>query len=183
MDPIERIERATQHASKIVHGVKADQYGDPTPCSELDVRSLLNHVVGGLEMLRDAASGGSPATPDGDQFGADPGKEFDARAGRLLDAIRQPGALDKTWKMPFGELPAQMMAGICFVEHVTHGWDLAKATGQDTTIPDDLIAECRSVVEPMDAMWRMQGVCGPAVDVPESASATDRYAGFMGRQP
>jgi hypothetical protein len=35
----------------------------------------------------------------------------------------------------------------------------------------------------MDAMWRMDGVLHAKVDVPESASATDRYAGFMGRQP
>jgi len=183
MDPIQRIEKAVQHASKAVHGVKAEQYGDQTPCSEFKVKDLLNHMLGGLEMVRDAASGGSPAMPEGDQVGADPGKEYDARSARLLDVIREPGTLDRTWKMPFGEFPGQAMAGIAFVEHVTHGWDLAKATGQDTTIPDDLIAECRGVVEPMDAMWRMQGVCGPVVPVPESASATDRYAGFMGRQP
>jgi uncharacterized protein (TIGR03086 family) len=183
MDPIERIERATQHASKVVHGVSADKLGEATPCSEFDVRALLNHMLGGLEMLRDAAAGGSPAMPEGDQFGADPGKEYDERAAKLIDVIKQPGTLDKNWKMPFGELPGQMMAGVCFVEHVTHGWDLAKATGQDTTIPDDLIAECREVVEPVEAMWRMPGVLGPKVDVPESASSTEQYAGLMGRQP
>ncbi len=183
MEPIDRIESAVQHTSKIVHGVNADQYGEQTPCSEFKVKDLLNHVIGGLEMLRDAAAGGSPAMPDGDQFGADAGKEYDERSAKLLDVLREPGTLDRTWKMPFGELPGQAMAGICFVEHVTHGWDLAKATGQDTTIPDELIAEARGVVEPTDAMWRMQGVCGPAVEVPETASATDRYAGLMGRQP
>jgi uncharacterized protein (TIGR03086 family) len=183
MEPIERIEKAVQHASKVVHGVKDEHYGEQTPCTEFKVKDLLNHMIGGLEMLRDAAAGGSPAMPDGDQFGADPGKEYDARSAKLLDVLREPGVLDRTWKMPFGELPGQMMAGICFVEHVTHGWDLAKATGQDTTISDELIAEARGVVEPMDAMWRMQGVCGPVVAVPETASETDRFAGFMGRQP
>ena len=184
MDPIERIERATQHASKAVHGMTTDQLEAQTPCSEFDVRALLNHMLGGLEMLRDAASGGSPAMPEGDQLGAEPAKEYDERAAKLLDVIKQPGTLDKTWKMPFGEFPGQMMAGIAFVEHVTHGWDVAKATGQDTTIADDLIAECREVVEPIEAMWRsMPNVIGAEVEVPESASATDRYAGFMGRQP
>ena len=183
MDPIERIEQATKRTSKIVHGVKPDQYGERTPCSEFDVKALLNHMIGGLEMLWDAAAGGSPAMPDGDQFGDDPGKVYDERAAKLLDVIKQPGALDKTWTMPFAPMPGQAMASIAFVEHVTHGWDLAKATGQDTTIPDDLIAECRSVVEPMEAMWRMDGVCGPAVEVPADASETDKYAGFMGRQP
>jgi uncharacterized protein (TIGR03086 family) len=121
--------------------------------------------------------------PEGDQFGADPGKEYDTRAAKLIDIVKQPGTLDKTWAMPFGELPGQMMASIAFVEHTTHGWDLAHATGQDTTIPDDLIAECRSVVEPMGAMWRMPGVLGPEVDAPAGASASDQYAAFMGRQP
>jgi uncharacterized protein (TIGR03086 family) len=183
MDPIERLERAMQGTSKIVHGVTAEQLGEPTPCSEFDVRALLNHMMGGLDMLRTAAEGGEAKMPEGDQFGAEPGKEYDVRAAKLIDVVKQPGTLEKTWVMPFAPMPGQMMASIAFVEHVTHGWDLAKATGQDTTIPDDLIAECRGVVEPMDAMWRMDGVLKNKIDVPESASATDRYAAFMGRQP
>jgi uncharacterized protein (TIGR03086 family) len=183
MDPVERIEKATVHTSRIVHGVKKEQLSDATPCTEFDVKLLLNHMLGGLEMLRDASSGGSPKMPDGDQFGDDPGATYDERASKLLDVLKQPGTLDRTWTMPFGQLPGQMMAAIAFVEHLTHGWDLAKATGQDTTIPDELIAEARSVVEPTDAMWRSPGVCGPQVDVPESAPASDKFAAFMGRQP
>jgi uncharacterized protein (TIGR03086 family) len=183
MDPIERIEKATAHASKIVSGVKTDQLSNSTPCSEFDVRLLLNHMIGGLEMLSTAASGGEGKMPEGDQFGPNPGEDYAARRAKLLDAVRSEGALDGTWKMPFGELPAQMMASIAFVEHVTHGWDLAKATGQDATIPDQLVSESLEVVTPMDAMWRMPGVCGPKVEVREDASPTDRFAGFMGRQP
>ena len=183
VDPVQRIEKATEHASKIVNAIKPDQLSNQTPCTEFDVKALLNHMIGGLEMLRDAASGGSPAAPDGDQFGENPGAEYDARRKKLVEAVRGEGALEGTWKMPFGELPAQMMASIAFVEHVTHGWDLAKATGQDTTIPEDLLTEATEVVTPMDAMWRMPGVCGPKVEVPADASPTDRYAGFMGRQP
>jgi uncharacterized protein (TIGR03086 family) len=183
MDPIERIEKATAHTSTIVNGVKADQLSSSTPCSEFDVRLLLNHMIGGLEMLREAASGGAAAMPEGDQFGDNPGGTYEERRAKLIDTIRGEGALDRTWKMPFGELPGQMMASIAFVEHVTHGWDLAKATGQDTTIPEDLLNESLEVVTPMDAMWRMPGVCGPKVDVPADASKTDQFAGFMGRQP
>jgi uncharacterized protein (TIGR03086 family) len=184
MEPVERIERATEVAGKVVSGIKTDQLSEPTPCTELDVRGLLNHLVGGLEMLRDAASGGAPAMPDGQQFDeADPGKTYDERRTKLLEAVRQPGVLDKGWKMPFGELPGKMMAGIAFMEHLTHAWDLAKATGQDTTLPADLVKECTDVVTPMDAMLRMPGVCGPAVEVPDDASDQDKLIAFMGRQP
>jgi len=183
MDPIERIEKATANTSTIVHGVKGDQMSNATPCSEFDVKLLLNHMLGGLDMLRNAASGAEAKMPEGDQFGDDPGATYDGRRAKLLDSLRADGVLDKPWKMPFGELPGQMMATIAFVEHVTHGWDLAKATGQDTTIPDNLLTEAVEVVTPMDAMWRMPGVCGPKVEVPDGASATDKFAGFMGRQP
>jgi uncharacterized protein (TIGR03086 family) len=183
MDAIERIEKATGHTSTIVHGVKDGQLGDQTPCSEFDVRALLNHMIGGLDMLNIAASGGKATRPEGDQFGAEPGKDYDERRARLLETLRSGDVVSNNWEMPFGSMPGQMMAGIAFVEHVTHGWDLAKATGQDTTIPEHLVDEALGVVTPMDQMWRMPGVCGPKIEIPDSASKTDQFAGFMGRQP
>ena len=50
-------------------------------------------------------------------------------------------------------------------------------------IPPDLVKECAETVEPMDAMLRMPGVCGPAVAVADDASAQDKLVAFMGRQP
>jgi hypothetical protein len=145
VDPIERIDRATAYAGGNVGGVRPDDLGKPTPCTEFDVRTLLNHMIGYVGM---AAS-----------------------------------ALERDWELPFGTLAGSMMATILFMEHLTHGWDVAKATGQDTTMPGDLVAECMELVRPMDEMLRMPGVCGPAVNVPESASPQDKFIAFMGRTP
>jgi uncharacterized protein (TIGR03086 family) len=183
MDPVERIDKATAHTSKIVNGVSTDQLSQPTPCTEFDVRALLNHMLGGLEMLRTAASGGKAVPPEGDQFGPNPGHDYDERRAKLLDVVRGEGALDRNWEMSFGSIPGSIMAGIAFMEHLTHGWDLAKATGQDTSIPDDLVEECLAVVTPMENMLRSPGVCGPRVDVPAGAPRLDQLIGFMGRQP
>jgi uncharacterized protein (TIGR03086 family) len=183
MEPVERIDKATAHTSKIVNGVSTDQLSQPTPCTEFDVRALLNHMLGGLEMLEAAAAGGEPKMPEGEQFGAKPGQDYDERRAKLLETVRGEGVLDRTWKMPFGEIPGSMMAGIAFMEHLTHGWDLAKATGQDPAIPDDLVRECLDVVKPMDQMLRSPGVCGPQVEVPANAPLMDQLIGFMGRQP
>jgi hypothetical protein len=72
--------------------------------------------------------------------------------------------------------------------HCLHGapdprWDVAKATGQDPTLPADLVTECVQLVTPMDAMLRMPGVCAPEVKVPDAASAHDKFIAFMGRNP
>jgi uncharacterized protein (TIGR03086 family) len=183
MDPIERIERATAFANDKVDEVGAADMAKSTPCSEFDVRALLNHMVGGLAMLATGAQGGKAEIPHGDQFGSDAAGTYTARRRALLDAVRSQGALERNWEMPFGSMPGEMMARIAFMEHLTHGWDLAKATGQDTTIPSDLVAECTEVVTPMNGMLRMPGVCGPAVDVPADAPAQDRLIAFLGRTP
>jgi uncharacterized protein (TIGR03086 family) len=183
VDPIERIERATAFAAEKVAGVKPGDLDKSTPCVEFDVRDLLNHVIGGLEMLKVAAQGEKSTLPEGDQFDADPGAVYAERRTAFLGALRGDGVLERTWEMPFGALPGSVMASIAFMEHVTHGWDVAKATGQDTTIPADLVTECMEAVTPMDAMLRMPGVCGPAVAVPDDASAQDKLVAFMGRQP
>lgn len=183
MDPIERIESATTFAAGKVKAVTPDDLSKPTPCAEFDVRALLNHVIVGMEMLRVAAEGGKPSLPDGEQFGSDPGAVYDERRASLLTALRGDGVLDRNWEMPFGSMPGSMMAGIAFMEHLAHAWDVAKATGQDTTLPEVLVKECAEAVAPMDAMLRMPGVCGPAVTVGDDASAQDKFIAFMGRQP
>jgi uncharacterized protein (TIGR03086 family) len=184
MEPYERIEKATALASEAVHNVKPDQLSDRTPCSEFDVKALLNHLLGGMGMLTTAAQGGKAEPPQGDLVGdgSDIGDRYDAARTKLLDAISDPAVFDATWKMPFGDLPGKMMAGIAFMEHVTHAWDVRKATGQDTELPADIVAETTSVVTPMDAMLRMPGVCGPAIET-DSSSATDKLMAFLGRQP
>lgn len=183
MDAVERIEKATALCSEAVHGIKEDQLSDPTPCSELDVRGLLNHVIAGLGMMHTAATGGKAVAPKGDVVGPDPAAAYDAGREKLLEAIQKPGVFEETWEMPFGQMPGKMMAGIAFMEHIAHAWDLKKATGQETELPEDLVNEVMAVVTPMDQMLRMPGVCFPAVPISDDATPTQKMAAFLGRQP
>jgi uncharacterized protein (TIGR03086 family) len=184
MDAYERIEKATAECSDAVRGVKSDQMGDATPCSEFDVAGLLRHVLGGMTMLKTAATGGKAEVPSDDPLAAgEPAEVYEASRAELLGVLKDPAVFDKTWSMPFGEMPGKMMAGIAFMEHLTHAWDIRKATGQPTDLPEDLVKECLELVKPMDAMLRMPGVCGPAVEVGADASLTDQLVGYMGRQP
>src|SRR4051812_10092576 len=140
MDAIAALTRAVDQTGRIVANVKPDQLGDPTPCADWDVRALLNHTIGGVNMFDDAAQGKELNAElfTGDQVGADAADAYERGAVKLKKTLQTPGVLDGQWTMPFGATPGQIAIAIATVETVTHGWDIAKATGQTADFDAEL---------------------------------------------
>jgi uncharacterized protein (TIGR03086 family) len=185
MDPISRLEASIAQARPIVAGTPASSYGDPTPCSDWDVRGLVNHMLGSLTMFRDVAVDGSadPALFARDLIGDDATAAYDAIGAEAVAAWREKG-LDGNATLPFGEFPAAFALQLPAMDQVIHGWDLATATGQQVVWDDALVAEtdefCRTTFA--DPSMRGQDFAA-SVDVPEGAPAIDRLAGYLGRTP
>ena len=66
---------------------------------------------------------------------------------------------------------------------VVHGWDLARATGQDETIAPARVEEIWGMAQGLGDNLRRAGVCGPAVPVADDAPLQDRLLGLLGRDP
>ena len=66
---------------------------------------------------------------------------------------------------------------------VVHGWDLARATGQDETIDPVEVDRTWEAAQGLGENMRKYGVTGPEVDVPPDASKQDRLLGLLGRRP
>ena len=68
------------------------------------------------------------------------------------------------------------------LEIAVHGWDVARATGQQRRLPEDLAVRlydvARAVVTPGERGTRF----GPALDVPPSAPASTRLLAHLGRR-
>jgi len=158
-----------------------------TPCSKWIVRDLLNHTTGVVVRFGAAASRTeSPYGPDHDFVGTDPAAAFDQAAKATLQAWSQPGAFEGMTKLSGGfELPAQAAANINFLDTLIHGWDVAKAIGDDPTI-DPALATAAYDVAQQALKDRPRGPDHPfmpALPAPADASPTDRLVAFMGRQP
>src|SRR5919202_5610011 len=59
-DPRAVFNRALETATSVVSGVRPDQLGDPTPCTEYDVRQLLGHMVTVLRRVTALGRGDEP---------------------------------------------------------------------------------------------------------------------------
>ena len=69
------------------------------------------------------------------------------------------------------------------VDLVVHGWDLARASGQDDTIdPIEVEQAGQGVGHIDDSMLRQPGVLGPALEPPAGADAQTRLLAFLGRR-
>jgi uncharacterized protein (TIGR03086 family) len=179
-------ERALEHTGAVVEGTTKEQLDDPTPCTEWAVRDVLNHLIGEFDSFASGARGESRPMDGIDYCSSDFVAEFDRASNDALEAFSEPGALEKEFAMPWGSSPGAAALGLALADTVVHGWDIAKGTGQEIKIDEDIAAELygmtSSMMEPKGSYPRGDSF-KPAVDVPEDAPAADKLIGFLGRTP
>src|SRR4051794_28053432 len=164
-DVVDRIENALAATDRLVAGVRPGQWGLPTPCPEWDVRTLVNHLVGGLRIYT-AELTGTDAGQDheDDWLGDDPAGAYCRAARSVLTAWRSPDAMSRTVSLGIGRLPAPMAAVIELTEIVVHGIDVAVATGQEDAVDEEQAAELLDLMTSMGVdAFRVPGVFGPAL--------------------
>jgi len=168
-----------------VRGIRTDQLDAPTPCSEFDVRGLLNHILYWGPSLTGAARKESvPPPAEADVFDEHWARRLEAQIDRLVDAWSDPAAWQGTTLLGGTyEMPADLVGGMVLGELVVHGWDLARATGQEPKWDEDVIEFVHDEVAKSAEQGREMGVYGAAVPVPATASTLERALGLTGRDP
>jgi len=185
----EVLERACASTATVLAAVRAADFRLPTPCRSWTVKDVINHVIGSAAFYAGLAETGvMPAGgEDADHTAGDLGAAFAREAGRVVAAFSAPGAMGKIMEMPFGGIPGSVCVWLAAGDIFTHGWDLAKATGQPSDLDPELAERLLERIERLlpDAMRGPEGQApfGPKVAVADSAPAADRLAAFEGRQP
>jgi len=179
-------QQALDHTGRYVAGVKGDQWDDPTPDVEWDVRTLVNHVVSGNFWVAPLVEGKTIDEVgnryDGDVLGDDPAGAYQQSAKEAAAAFKSQGAMQAPCAVSYGPVPGEIYAGHRFIDVLIHGWDLAKATGQDTTLPADLVEACFEVIEPQKDLLAASGMFGSDVKVPEGAERQTQLLAELGRK-
>ena len=185
----EILEKAFASTAGVLANVSPDQFDLPTPCVSWKVRDLLDHIVGGTTFFAVTAETGVSPEIGGDRPDLTAGDfkaDFKSGAARAVKAFSAEGAMDKPMKLPYGELPGSVFMVIAATDTFTHGWDMATATGQSTDLDPTTAAQILEAVSAFlpDALRGADGEMpfGPRVEAPDTASAADKLAAFMGRQ-
>lgn len=186
------LDPATREVARLLDGVPDDGLSGPTPCPGMPVAQLLDHLMGLSVAFTQAArktvpEGGSrPPSSSADNLDPQWRTVLPRRLDELAAAWRDPAAWEGMAEAGGVRMPAEVMATVALDEVVLHGWDLAKATGQefrcDPASTAAVLGFTSESAKPENAAGR-DGLFGPVVPVPEDAPPLDRALGYAGRDP
>jgi uncharacterized protein (TIGR03086 family) len=190
MDAYEAFERSVGSSAALVKGLGGGQMDAPTPCTEWDVRALLNHLVGTLWLCEALLGGHAPryamtpgSLPSSDLVEDDPAVAYADASATVLGAASAPGALASMHRTPLGEMPGTALIGFTTLDVFVHGWDLARATGQPTDLDADLAAHVLAFARQGVTDDNRAPRIGPPIPVAAGAPVLDQLLGYLGRRP
>lgn len=171
-----------------LRAVPADGWGAPTPCTEWDVRQLVNHMTRGnlnyVALLRGASRAEFLAARDADALGCDPVTAFTESVRLCAGAFAEAGALDRIVDYPLGELTGRRALAVRTADSVVHTWDLARALGADDALDPGLVGW---LDEDFDAVFsglpETSGFFADPPPGPPGAARQDRLLRRFGRDP
>jgi uncharacterized protein (TIGR03086 family) len=182
---------AAQRMAELISGVPDEQLDGPTPCPEYTLGDLIDHV-GGLTLAFTAAAtkatAGTGQGPSGDASRL--GYEWRTRIPRDLAALAEPWRAPEAWtgmtQAGGIDLPGEVAGLVALNELVTHGWDVARASGQACDCDQASLEAAQQFVAQFSGPGQeaqREGLFGPVVEVPDDAPLLDRVIGLTGRDP
>lgn len=164
------LESVLTKTEALIAEVGPEQHLLRTPCPDLDVQGLVDHLVGWAREFARRLHGEESDEDPTAYRSADPPAEFEQAARRIRAGVRA------------SDSPA-VPPGLLLMELITHGWDLATATGEPVTYSD---AEAEAALAAGRRLLKPEyrgGSFGPEVEPPDDATAVERLVAFLGRDP
>jgi uncharacterized protein (TIGR03086 family) len=174
-DVLDLYRRGSEWTLSKVRGA-VDQLDAETLNEGWDVRTLLDHMLDTQRYFTGAARGEdvSPPSPNPPRLlSDDPVADFEHSRAEALRTFGEDGVIEKTG-------PA---LGIAFSDTLLHGWDLAKSTGQDTTMPEGLPEAAYALIHGRFTDEQRKGIFKPEIAVADDASGQERLLAYTGRTP
>lgn len=198
-DPRSILDRAIATGGSVIGRVQPDQLTTPTPCSEMDVRAMLGHLVSVLDRIAALGQGEDPfavtEAPTPDDGWAD---AWTTSARHAADAWSNDAVLEQPMALPWIQGNGAKILASYFSELTVHTWDIAIATGQQPDWDDTVVAAAlaerdflpaenrRALFEEISAAMGLDEVAIPfaeQIHISDNAPAIDRLVAWNGRDP
>jgi uncharacterized protein (TIGR03086 family) len=188
----ERYRRRADVFESRVAAVRPEQWENQSPCEKWTARDVVDHIVSMHGYMLMPVGGALDA---GLSVKDDPLAAFRGARSAVEALLDDPEQAATECDTPAGRMTAESQIDqVISDDLVLHGWDLARATGQDEAMdPNDLErlwASTSAIPPEVMEKYRTPGAFGPGVEVfgaeikvPADAPLQDRLLGLIGRDP
>jgi uncharacterized protein (TIGR03086 family) len=162
-----------------------DQAVKPTPCSEFDLKTLVEHTLGAARRVPSVGR----HEPQGELDTEVAGGAYAAAMTAASDDVRtvwgDDALLTEHMDLGWGAFDGSTVARVYAQELIVHAWDIAASIGVTALLDPALAEGCMVFAEEFMAPFPRGGEMPfeAIVPVPADASAYEKLAGFLGRQP
>jgi uncharacterized protein (TIGR03086 family) len=189
--PMVELGPAAKQIADLIEGVPDELLGAPTPCRDYTLGDLVDHI----RQLTIAFTAAAKKDTAGMTSGRAPGDAKNLDDDWRTRIPRDLSALAEAWREPAAwtgmtmaggiDLPGELAGIITLDELVVHGWDVARASGQDFDQDRESLEAVYGFVRQFSSAGEeaREGMFGPEVAVPDDAPLLDRLLGLTGRDP
>jgi len=174
-------------AARVVGNVPPNALDTPTPCGDWDLRTLLNHTILWTSYSAERRAHGESVAEDlmNKDFTADPGfrEDYARQIGKAVTAWSAPQAWEGNLNVMGDATPAADVGAMLFMETALHGWDVARATGQEFRTDEQTATALEDIVQAQAELFRKYQGFADAVEPPENATVFERALTLSGRDP
>ena len=165
----------------LISATTVDQLGLPTPDEGWTVRDLLGHIVHVESTVANVVDPGNPL-PVVEATDTTWSEVYQTGLAHIRTVFDEPGAMERTATTFFGPMPAGDFVARFTSEFLVHGWDLAKATGQDPEAPAEVAERTyQAALINNPAEGRNPKAFAAPVEPPAGAGPTTKLAAWQGR--
>ena len=178
---------ASAEAARVVGNVPHNALNARTPCGDWDLRTLLNHTILWTSYSAERRAHGESVAQElmEKDFAADPGfrEDYARQISKAVEAWSDPQAWAGDRSVMGSATPATEVGAMLIMEMALHGWDVAKATGQEYHADDALAKTLLETVQAQAEMFRKYQGFADAIATSDDAPAFDRALALSGRDP
>jgi uncharacterized protein (TIGR03086 family) len=180
---------AAAETARVVNGVPTgtEALDAPTPSPDWDLHTLLNHTILWTSYSAERRAHGESVAQElmDKDFAADPGfrEDYARQIGKAVEAWSDPQAWAGDRSVMGSATPATEVGAMLIMEMALHGWDVAKATGQEYHADDALADTVLETVQAQAEMFRKYQGFAAAIETKPDAPAFDRALALSGRDP
>jgi uncharacterized protein (TIGR03086 family) len=184
MDAKELFAKSVQCATDCIRQIRTEQFENATPCTEWNLRTLLNHLIYEISWVPDIVSGKTVAEVgsryDGDLIGTDLLASWNRAADAALVAIKRAD-LDATAHLSYGDVPVRHYVMEIGGDILIHTWDVGQGAGFTFFMDEPMAETVYQNLLPRKEEMAASGIFAAALDVADDAPIQTKLLALTGR--